>query len=253
MIVLDESLESKIPPTPPKRAKGLKKKKSESQVASEHANKKLGRPTHANSIPEVLPFEATLAYVFRGSGGKATAINAARLLIHADERFKRLVYAYDNSSTTDQSAIRLEDLCEAAEMSPDEFLAATIPALWKRNVDIGRTIAAISHPAIVEAAIKSATSNGFAAVQDRKMLFDHTGFLPTKAGPSINIDNSHKTLVAGGKSVEISEGLRLPTFNESLKTISSGSAKNAKQIEEAHRLLPAASPEILEAELVQQD
>lgn len=204
---------------PPKRAAGLSKKKTDGEEAGERAGKKLGRPLDSTKAPEILPFEATLAYVFRNSGGKETAINAARLLTEADERFRRFVYAYDTASEIDKKSIRLEDLCGAADITPDEFLSKTVPALWKRNMDMGRMIAAISHPDIVEASIRSATKAGTFGAPDRKMLFEATGFLPTKNGPTINIDNSKKTLNVGGNQVEDTGAPALPSFEEEINLL----------------------------------
>lgn len=180
--------------------------------AAAHANARLGkRPTKGISAP-ILPFQATLAYVFKGAGGKTTCVEAARLVVEQDERIKRFVHAYDTISETDKEKIILEDLCQAADISPDELLGLIIPALWKRNVDISKLIAAVHHPEIVEATIQAAKSPF--GMPDRKMLHDHMGFLPLPKGQTINIDASRKTLVAGGK-VMIEDGAPgLPTFEQ---------------------------------------
>lgn len=246
-MTLDSKVDgSPIPPVPPKRTKGLKKKESSAEKATKRATRKLA-PTNESRVPEVLPFEATLAYVFRGSGGKATAVNAARLVMDMDERFKRLVYAYDTASPTDQTAIRLEDLLEAAEILPNEFLRTIIPALWTRNVDISKIMTAMAQPQLTEAAIKNATTGGSFGFQDRQALLQAGGVFPTKPGMSINIDSSHKTLVQGG-TVEIHEGPKLPAFHEDIEFISNSANKTPRQLETATRLLP---PPILEAEIVQ--
>lgn len=172
--------------------------------------KKRGKKSHEEASPSVLPFESSLAYVFRSAGGKETAIAAARL-IEDDERFKKLLYAYDTSTERDKSAIRLEDLCAAADITPDAFLGIVISALWKRNVDIGKLLAAMAHPRVVEATIDGAMRPQ--GVMDRKMMHDHIGFLPIPKGQVINVDNSSKTLVAGSKVEQIS-GPGLPTFEE---------------------------------------
>ena len=193
--------------------------KTHAEAAKERAEGRLparkgarGAKTVEESAPEILPFDATLAYVFRAAGGRQTAINAARLAMESEPRLIKFLYAYDTANFDDQRNFRLEDLCTLAEISPDEFLAAIIPALWRRNVDIGKLIAAINHPKIVEATIKTAqTPHG---VQDRKMLHDHMGFLPLPKGQTINVDNSQRTLIAGGKVVEDVATPGLPSFEE---------------------------------------
>jgi hypothetical protein len=189
-----------------------------------------------------MPFEATLAYAFRSAGGKTTAIEAARLLINDDIRFRRFVEAYDTLSEMDKSTIRLEVLCDASEITPSEFLGATIPALWSRNVDIGKLIASVNHPRVVEATAEAAL--GKFGMPDRKMLLDHAGFLPLPKGQQINIDLSHKTLNTGVDSREV-VGVGLPSFEsdgiEIIHAIRGDASPTQAQ-------LPAPSP-IIEAEV----
>jgi hypothetical protein len=216
-------------------------------------------------MPEELPFEATLAYVFRGSGGKKTAIEAARLVSSTDERFKRLVYAYDSASEQDKASIQLEDLLGAADLSADEFLANVVPALWRRNVDLGRVISAVSHPMVVNATITNAVTGGSFGVADRRMLLEHEGFLPTKQGMQINVDASHKNLVAGGKggSVTDTSGPGLPAFEDDIAFIAdtlqnppsllSGSIALLPAAREEQRITVPEEEEIPEGEIVQSE
>ena len=238
VIDIDPTLEPKR--TLPTHTSGLKRHRPPAQAAGDRVKRK----NKGGSQPaETLPFEASLAYVFRNSGGKATAINAARLL-EDDPRFKRLTHAYDSLSLKDQDRVRLEDLCEAAEITVNDFLGAVVPALWRRNVDIGKAIAAISHPKVVEATISNAVNGGTFGSGDRRMLFEHIGFLPTKNnGFSVTIDNSQKTLVAG----------TLPSFEETIQdtaAITRGGGLRASQ-----RYLPDPKQDVPvpEAEIVQSD
>jgi hypothetical protein len=174
------------------------------------AHKRLHRGLEPANLPEVLPFEASLAYAFRSVGGKRTAIEAARLLIDVDVRFRKLVYAYEVASESDKLSIRLEDLCAAAEIPPADFLAAIVPAMWKRNVDIAKLLAAMAHPEIVAASIDAAKSPR--GVQDRKMMHDALGFLPQPKGLQITMDNRHQSVNIEGK--ESTSGPGLPSFEQ---------------------------------------
>jgi len=170
--------------------------------------------------PPEMPFESTLAFAFRTCGGKETAINAARLI--DDDRYRRLVFAYDTASKQDKDLMVLEDLCQISEIPPDEFVGSIIQALWKRNVDIAKLTAVVNHPRIVEATIAAAQSVYGNA--DRKMLLDHMGFLPKQGGMSINVgvDNSSKTIV----SVEDTSRTSLPTFEAEVVEIASTLREN---------------------------
>lgn len=203
---------------------------------------------------EVLPFEPTLAYAFRSIGGKESAIGGARLLAETDQRFLRIVVAYDSLSTANKGTTRLEDLCAGAEITPGEFLGLVTTALWERNADIGRLIAAVNHPKVIESTIQHSQSPFGGG--DRKMLLEAAGFLPTSKGVSINIDNSKKTLNTSGGTTTI-ESVGLPTFEQDgmeLMTAIRGDQTKALPPPTPQQavLVPSPSPalEVLEAELV---
>lgn len=190
-------------------------------------------------VPDPLPFESTLAYAFRSSGGKITAINGARLV--DDERFKKLVWAYDHSPIRDQQLVILEDLCGAADITPDEFLGEVLACMWRRSIDIGKLTAIAAHPRIVEATIIAAEGQWGNA--DRRMLLDHANFLPKAAGQTINVGVDARTNVA-----VVTEGGRgLPSFEDEGKKLHTAMRKEFRQLEASAE--PITIP-IQEAEFV---
>ena len=212
--------------------------------AANRANKILGESPKA---PEVMPFEATLAFAFRAVGGKKTAIEGARLVEADDVRFKRLVYAYDNLSPHDQETIRLEDLCLAAEITPDFFVGLVVPALWRRNVDIGKLIGGMAIAPVLEAT--AARAQGAFGMPDAKMIFDMNGMLPTSKGINIAIDNSKKT-VNVGKGVEGINSPGMPTFEASVLQSTQairGDASVTQLGAQKQHLLPSAPEDIIES------
>lgn len=220
--------------------------------AKEKVDKKFGKgdePPKSLAAPTLLPFENTLAFAFRNSGGKETAINAARLLQDQDIRFKKFVYAYDIATTRDKETITLESLCAAAGLTPADFLAEIVPALWRRSVDIGKITAAIAHPMVVEATIAQSMSPF--GTQEKKMLLESIGFLPTSKG--ITIDNRHQTLINHSVGVEHVPGL--PSFEddgiESSRTIRGD--ESVGTIPEAKPKLIEASEDILDAEIIEME
>ena len=187
----------------------------------------------------VLPFSSTLSFVFRTSGGKATAIEAARLVPPSSllfPKFERFLYAWDQASPSDQERLNLEDLCSASDIPPDAFLSEVVPVLWRRNQDIGKIVAAVSHPAVIQATVDNAVNGGTFGSRDREMLHQNSGFLPTKGGFSVNIDNSQKTLVAGQASVSDVGGLGLPAFEDDVQQFNTALRDGADT-----RLLPPPS------------
>ena len=180
------------------------------------AARRLGLTPVSGSDVESLPFQATLAFAFRGAGGKATAIEYARLAAPIDERFLRFICAYDKLSATDQNEVRLEDLCKAAEILPHEFLGGIAAIAHKYNVDVGNLMAAIHHPEIVEATIESAKSPF--GTDDRRMLHTHHGFLPTGKGNTVNVPIQ---INQGAGPAQISQGplTSLPRFESDIRDV----------------------------------
>lgn len=160
-----------------------------------------------------MPFQSTLAFAFRSVGGVPAAIEAARLVAETDERYLRVVHAYEQLSESDRQGLRLEVLCEAAEIKPADFIGACTTAFFSRNIEIGKLLAVANHPKIVEATIENAQrANGF---MDRKMMHDHVGFLPVSKGMQINIDQSRKSVTVGQGTAELPQGrpqVTLPSF-----------------------------------------
>ena len=240
-----------------RKAKGLQKRDSDpnsgrdSQSAADNAFKTLGRQPPEPKPLVILPFESTLAFVFKGAGGKQTAIEAARMIQEDDERLRKVVYAWDNATERDKEKIKLEDLCAAADISPDEYLGLIIPALWRRNLDIGKIIAAMAHPEIVAASVQAAKTTW--GTLDRQMLHTQSGFLPTKAGQNINIDNRKQTVITGanGKAVDTSAP-GLPSFEQEMIEGAEAIRGDAGVNSSGQKALPAPAPlPILDAEPVE--
>lgn len=225
--------------------------------AASNADRILGNKQNTEPKPVViLPFESSLAYVFKGAGGKLTAIEAARMSQDDDERLKKMVYAWDHATSRDQETIKLEDLCAAADLTPDAFLGLVIPALHRRNMDISRIVAIMAHPKVVEASVAAAQTTWGSL--DRQMLLQQSGFLPSKAGQQINIDNRKQTLVtgSGGKVTAETTQVGLPSFEAD--AIEGAQVLRGDEGQNSRRLLPAPREdstvsvpgEIIDAEVV---
>lgn len=210
-----------------------------------HEDNKITKGRHKEEInaPTFLPFQATLAHAFLYVGGVDYAIEAARILAETDEKYKRLVYLYDHMTKTDQKSLRLEDLCAASEIQPRDFLGNAVAIIWERNIEIGKLIAATSHPKVVEATVKAASKGDAFGMPDRKMLLESAGFLPQRPGMQLHIDQSKKILNVngngGGVDLPKEVGPGLPSFEERSIAI----AQAVRGDESATKLLPAPKPE----------
>lgn len=234
----------------PAKKKTLTKKGAPNDRAGADGAAKRAGKVLSNPIPlgERLPFQATLAFAFRTVGGKATAVEGARLVPN-DPRFERLAFAWDSLSASDKAEIRLEDLCASAEITTEEFVGAVIPALWRRNVDIGKLVGGFAIAPVVEAVASRA--QGPFGMPDAKMILDMNGLLPTSKGVQVNIDNSKKTLNIQ-KGVDLSEAPGMPSFETSVSQTTQairGDASTTSIGAAKQKALPA--PEVVEAEFVE--
>jgi len=243
-------------PDPPKaeRVSGATIKKvpiSQNAAATQRATRRLqdgksgeGRTNPGYTPPEPLPFESTLAFAFRSSGGTATAINGARLV--EDPRFEKVVWAYDHASAKDKDLISLETLCAAAEIPADEFLGKVISALWQRSIEIGKLTAIAAHPRIVEATIRAAEGQWGDA--DRRFLLDHAGFLPKPVGQTINVGVDARSVT----TTEINVGKGLPSFEEEGKKLNTAMRKEMRALEAGAEPITISTKEAIpvEAEFV---
>lgn len=198
----------------------------------EKAKRKIGKLLKpGTSVLRPAPFDSTLSFAFRQVGGIQTAIEGARL-VRGDERFRKLIWAWDQLGERDKRNARLEDLLEGCEISPVEFLSFVVPEIYRRGVDIAQLVSAVNHPRIVEASVIAAQHDtGFA---DRKLLLEASGFAPKGAGVTINNTNSltSQTAIVGHA------GSGMPSFEA--RAMDLGKALQ-EPLEEQYRL-PAPKP-----------
>lgn len=157
---------------------------------------------------ETLPFDNTLSVVFRElRGGFSSTIDFARIAADTDVRFQRLVALWDDLSRTDRKRLHAEDLCRAAEIPPEDYLAEITRIAFRVNCDAANLVAAAAHPKVIKRAVMEALKPE--GVQDRRFLLQHAGFLPLPTGTVINVQQMNQP--------QNEAPARLPPFEESVK------------------------------------
>lgn len=166
-------------------------------------------------IPRAEREHGSLAYAARLlKGGKEALIDLARC--SADEKVQAVVAEWDGFSSHQKRHHQLEPLCEGHSLSAGEFLGRVAQAAHDTGLDISRLIAGLEHPRVVQKSIQMAMrQNGF---KDREMILKHSGFLPTPAGPRINVNASATAQNANVIVPEQTQGL--PSFeNQMVRTL----------------------------------
>jgi len=139
----------------------------------------------------------TFAYAMhRIDGGLATFLKYVRLGAPESETLQKFLSVWDGLSQNKQRKIPMEQLCEAAGVTPSELLGEATEFAHKYNGDISNLIAAEFLPSIVQASVRAAQRPR--GVDDRRMLMQHAGFVPISKGSTINIMNRIANQVAGG-------------------------------------------------------
>lgn len=200
----DRTVNMGVEPAPRSNGAGVLVKPTET------SHRALGR----RDSPPRLPFKGTLASAsLRLKGGKTAMVGYAAMVTD-DPRFPVLVENFTRLSRREQTTTRLEDLCASAEISPGEFLGKVTQVAFEQSADISNLIAAVHQPDVVAYTIKQAKRPK--GHMDRRMLFQHAGFLPMPKGTEINILNA----LSARASAKDDEKGGLPTFEEEVIELS---------------------------------
>lgn len=115
---------------------------------------------------------------------------------------------WDSLTKYDRRRPSLEELCDAVGLCHGKLLGSVVEAAYACNMDVSNFVAAVAHPKIVKASIDRALqTNG---VEDRRMQFQHSGFLPMPRGPAISVF----TTISVTKPHEDQFETPLPPFEE---------------------------------------
>jgi hypothetical protein len=130
-------------------------------------------------------FDGTIASAC-GFIGLDNFIAMARVARGSDPRIASFVDAWDSLGPCEQEARGTADtLCKQAGFTALEMLRVVAAAACQYSMCVAQLFAAGALPSAVQRSIDVAlTDEGIA---DRRMLFQHAGFLPTPAGSQTNI------------------------------------------------------------------
>ncbi len=177
-----------------------------------------------------------ISHLYKRIGGIKTVLTYLRG--SADPDARKIVELADRLGSSAMN-MTLETYCAAAEIPTSKLAGIITTAMIEQNSQEAISIAAHHQPEIVAAQIKMAKR--MEGEGDRKMLHQHSGFLPTPKNQVIfggvrvdNRDQSQKTMV-------------LSNIEDSVKKL--GDRFNERMLgAPAQPLLPAADDVVVEAE-----
>lgn len=128
-------------------------------------------------------FEGTIASASEFVG-LDNFIEMARLARTNDPRAERFMDAWDALDASEQQAREAADaLCKRAGLTPIELLGVVAEAAYRYAMYTTQIKVALALPSIVERSVDAALTDD--GVADRRMLFLHSGFLPTPKGSQV--------------------------------------------------------------------
>lgn len=157
----------------------------------------------------------------------------------------------------ERSLVSFDDVCAGSGVRPADLMSVVVSCAMEMGRDVGNLIAATLHPEIVHQAAKSAKRIGgdWASIglEDRKMMFQHSNFIPIPKSATININASASAQAA---AAAVSEPT-VPSFVSDLAAVDS-SRRAALPAGPAVDTLPfvapsAAQPAPVDAVLIHPD
>jgi hypothetical protein len=177
-----------------------------------------------------LPFKGTLAYATsKITGGKHTFIEFAR---HSkNEKIMSAVHKWDSLSKVEKGRTSLDMLCTSVDIPPADLLKEVTGIAYELNTDISNFIAAAYQPQVVTAGVKRAMQRD--GVDDRRMLYQHSNFIPTNKGTNIAIGvNASAQAAAAAKNTVQGDESGLPDFEtDTIRTIASVRGDDSIEVE----------------------
>lgn len=186
----------------------------------EKADGRARRDTFAlPSLPGINALSMAIRYL---PGGRKAFLEYVKLAVmNGDEHAAAWWAVYADLPKTQRERASFDDVCAGSGVKPSTLLAAVVGHGIEASTDMGNLIAAALHPAVIQAAGKSALRIGGEhaeiALKDRTQLLQARGFLPAPRGTSINI-NAHANANAQAASAASADP-SMPRFADDIEEL----------------------------------
>jgi hypothetical protein len=152
------------------------------------------------------PIDALCKFI---KGGKKTFMEMARFASQIEPQLQVIIESYEKLTPPGQRSADLDALCKLNDVDPAHFLGVVAEAAQKFSSNSSILIAALNMPSVVQKSIKEALKTD--GIQDRKMLFQHSGFIPTPGGTNISIVQKQQANASAGATER-----GMPSFEEDI-------------------------------------
>jgi hypothetical protein len=153
-----------------------------------------------------------------------------------DADMVKVIECYDGLKKRERESASPEYVCELAGVDSNDFAAVVFREYLSFSGDAANLIEAASRPAVVRKSVQFAkTPEGH---RDRKMLFEHSGFLPPKTGGGIHVNASAN---AENQSATVISAPELPSMESDTLRFTRVLKGDAAKVIEASET-PATAP-----------
>lgn len=162
-------------------------------------------------------------------GGITTFINLARAAESSDPRVAWFLDEWDSLDARAQNEATAADaLCKRMRYPPIELLQEVAVTAVQLSGNLAGILVALALPEIVETGIQSALRRD--GLEDRRMLLQHSGFLPVPRGATVGILNQ----VAANAAAANRNGEFFVPFEQDILEASEETADAARHIGSGH-------------------
>ncbi len=190
------------------------------------------------TLPGVQSLSIATRYLAGGRAHFVELVQAAALEGSTDAATWLAVYG--DLPPYQQGLVSFDDVCAAAGVRPSRLVGDVTSYAVEMGRDVGNLVAAVTHPQVVEAAVRAAKQPK--GTRDRELLFQHHNFTPVPRAAVINV-NASATAQAAARSDVQATG-QPPSFADDLRQIATGTISGSVTATPA--LPPVSVPDPLE-------
>lgn len=183
------------------------------QTLRESTSTKLRRraPHALPTIPGTQSLSIATRYLDGGREKFVELVQAAALEGGEDAVKWMLVYA--DLLISERQVANFDEVCAAAGVRPSRLVGLITSVAMEMGRDVGNLVASMTHPQVVAAGVAAAKHP--AGIEDRRMLFQHHGFIPIPKSTTITVNAS----ASADAKAAAAASAGVPSFADDLASI----------------------------------
>ena len=165
---------------------------------------------HQKPMPGFLPITAAASAL----GGAENFMVFYRIAAEREPKLAPVLKAWDATTKLERKRAPLDEMMSAVPISPHDVVGMVVAEMSRYHYSVSEGIVAMNHRAVTETMMKQAKT--VKGIDDRKMVMQHSGFLPMPKGTEVNVLQGVR-LETGREGPSDS---RIPRFEEEMSELS---------------------------------